>query len=173
VPLRYAGAFQPEWKKYQKQFHAMVLQKYGASRAEQVPTGPQQIWAKDLNRVDRCTTRHQAAEWKGFENAPEPFRTHDRAILANHPIEKYGCTSCHGGPGYATDKDSAHATDLGNWEHPLLGKDVSATYSVSDWRMMMQKNCSQCHRYDRETAGADAINEAKNPAKGLPRMPCS
>src|SRR6185437_3992166 len=100
--------------------------------------------------------------WKGFENAPEPFRTHDRAILANHPIETYGCTSCHGGQGYATDLDSAHATDLGNWEHPLLGKDVSATYSVSDWRMMMQTNCNHCHRYDRETPGADAINEAKN-----------
>jgi cytochrome c2 len=160
--LIYAGAFQPEWKRYQKQFHAMVLQKYGGSRAEQVPSGPQQVWAKDLNRVDRCTTCHQAVEWKDFENAPEPFRTHDRAILANHPIETYGCTSCHGGQGYATDLDSAHATDLGNWEHPLLGKDVSATYSVSDWRMMMQTNCNHCHRYDRETPGADAINEAKN-----------
>ncbi len=159
--LVYAGQFQPEWKGYQKQFRAMVLEKYGAARAQQVPSGPQQIWAKDLNRVDRCTTCHLAVGWKGFEDAPEPFRTHDHAILEKHPIETYGCTSCHGGQGYATDLDSAHATALANWEQPLLGKDVSETYAVSDWHMMMQMNCNECHRYDRKTPGAEAINEAK------------
>ena len=159
--LVYADYFQPEWKAYQQEFHGMVLKRFGAARAEQVPSGAQQIWARDLNRVDRCTTCHQAVEWKGFENAPEPYRTHSRQILEEHPIETYGCTSCHGGQGYATDMESAHATDLKDWEQPLLAKDVSKTYSVSDWHAPMQLNCNLCHRYDRETPGADYINEAK------------
>lgn len=159
--LVYVGNYQPEWKKYQKGFHAMVLARYGAARAREAPAGPQQIWAQDLNRVDRCTTCHQAVEWKGFENAPEPYRTHDPEILKKHPIEVYGCTSCHGGQGSATDMESAHATDLPGWEKPLLAQDVSTTYSISDWRAPMQVNCNLCHRYDRETPGADYINEAK------------
>jgi cytochrome c2 len=159
--LVFAGYLQPEWKGYQQEFRDMVLQRYGAARAQQVPNGLQQIWARDLNRVDRCTTCHQAVEWKGFENAPEPFRTHPRDILEKHPTEVYGCTSCHGGQGYAVDMDSAHAVGLKDWEQPLLGKDVSKTYSVRDWHATMQLNCNLCHRYDRQTSGADYINEAK------------
>lgn len=159
--LVYAGYLQPEWKGYQREFHDMVTKRYGAARAQQVQSGLQQIWARDLNRVDRCTTCHQAVEWKGFESAPEPFRTHSREILEKHPVEVYGCTSCHGGQGFAVDMESAHATDLKDWERPLLAKDVSKTYSVSDWHAPMQLNCNVCHRYDRETAGADYINEAK------------
>jgi parallel beta-helix repeat protein len=159
--LVYADYFQPEWKAYQQEFREMVGKRYGANRTRQVPGGLQQMWARELNRVDRCTTCHQAVQWKGFENGPEPFRTHPREILEKHPIERYGCTSCHGGQGYATDMESAHATDLKDWEQPLLGEDVSKTYSVSDWRAPMQINCNLCHRYDRETPGADYINEAK------------
>jgi mono/diheme cytochrome c family protein len=159
--LVYADYFQPEWKGYQQEFREMVVKRYGDARAAQVPSGLQQVWARDLDRVDRCTTCHQAVEWKGFESAPEPFRTHNADVLKKHPIEVYGCSSCHGGQGYATDMESAHATDLKDWQQPMLGKDVSKTYSVSDWRAPMQINCNGCHRYDRETAGAGYINEAK------------
>jgi cytochrome c2 len=159
--LVYADYFQPEWKDYQHEFREMVSKRFGEDRARQVPTGLQQVWARDLNRVDRCTTCHQAVEWKGFESAAEPYRTHPADILKQHPVEIYGCTSCHGGQGYATDMESAHAAGLKDWERPLLGKEVSKTYSVSDWRAPMQMNCNGCHRYDRETAGADYINEAK------------
>jgi cytochrome c2 len=159
--LLFAGYLQPEWKSYQQEFRDMVAKRYGAARAQEVQGGLQQIWARDLNRVDRCTTCHQAVEWKGFESAPEPFRTHSREILEKHPVEVYGCTSCHGGQGFAVDMESAHASNLKDWEQPLLAKDVSKTYSVSDWHGPMQLNCNVCHRYDRETAGADYINEAK------------
>jgi mono/diheme cytochrome c family protein len=48
-----------------------------------------------------------------------------------------------------------------DWEQPLLGKQVSDLYLVKDRKAMMQMNCNVCHRYDRETAGADYINQAK------------
>lgn len=151
----------PEWKDYQSEFREMVEKKYGAARAELVPAGIQQIWVKELNRVDRCSTCHLGVEWKGMEGAPEPYRTHPKDVLTAHPIAKFGCTVCHGGQGYATDMDAAHAVQAEHWEEPLLGSELSKTYTVTDRKMLMQENCNLCHRYDRETKGADIINYAK------------
>ena len=152
--------FTPEWRDYQDEFQELVAQKFGADRAAQLPRGLQQIWVKELNRVDRCTTCHQGMEWKGLESAPNPYKSHPQEILKKHPLSQYGCTICHSGQGYATDMESAHGFTA-DWEQPLLGKQVSDLYLVKDRKAMMQMNCNLCHRYDRETAGADYINQAK------------
>ncbi|HSE37484.1 MAG TPA: hypothetical protein VLG74_09295, partial [Blastocatellia bacterium] len=88
----YWNYFSPEWKGYQSDFSALVGEKFGTQRAAMIPTGLQQTWAKELGRVDRCTTCHQAMEWKGLESAKNPFRTHPKEILAKHPIQQFGCT---------------------------------------------------------------------------------
>lgn len=157
----YDRHFVPEWKDYQEEFREMIAEKYGEARAAQAPSGIQQIWVKELKRVDRCTTCHQGVEWKGLENAPEPFRTHSKEALAKHPISKYGCTVCHGGQGYAVDTDSAHAVAAEHWEEPLLGAEMATAYTVSNKNALLQVNCNGCHRYDRETKGADVINRGK------------
>jgi cytochrome c2 len=154
------GEILPEWSGHQRGFRELTAKKFGAERAGQVPGGLQQIWVKDLGRVDRCTTCHQGVEWKGLESAPHPFRSHPQEILKSHPISQFGCTSCHGGQGYATETLAAHGR-VEHWEEPLLGKQVSDLYLVKDKKAMMQVNCNNCHRYDRETKGADFINEAK------------
>lgn len=151
----------PVWGDYQADFRDLVAERFGAERAAQTPTGIQQVWVEKLGRADRCTTCHLGVSWKGLENAPQPFRTHSAEILAKHPIEKYGCTSCHGGQGQALDLESAHATRIEFWEEPVLGADLAETYLVRDREAMMQINCNECHRYDRETKGADYINHAK------------
>jgi cytochrome c2 len=152
--------YTPEWKDYQDEFQEVVAKKFGADRAAQAPRGLQQIWVKDLNRVDRCVTCHQGMDWKGLESAPNPFKSHPQEILKKHPLSQYGCTVCHGGQGYATDMEAAHGFTP-DWEQPLLGKQVSDLYLVKDRKAMMQMNCNVCHRYDRETAGADYINQGK------------
>lgn len=152
--------YTPEWNDYQDEFHDLVAKKFGADRAAQLPRGVQQIWTRDLNRADRCVTCHQGMEWKGLDSAPHPFKSHPQEILKKHPLNQYGCTVCHGGQGYATDTESAHGF-IADWEQPLLGKQVSDLYLVKDRKAMMQMNCNACHRYDRETAGADYINQAK------------
>ena len=152
--------FEPEWKGYQNEFQELVAKKLGPDKAAQAPRGLQQIWVKELDRVDRCTTCHEGMEWKGLDNAPNPFKSHPQEILKKHPLNEYGCTVCHGGQGYATDKEAAHGF-IANWEDPLLGKQVSDLYLIKDRKAMMQMNCNVCHRYDRETAGADYINLAK------------
>ena len=150
----------PEWRGYQSDFHSLVAEKFGKERAAQIPAGLQQTWAKELGRVDRCITCHQAIEWKGLEGGKNPFRTHPKEILEKHPVQQFGCTICHGGQGYAVDVESAHGF-VKDWEEPLLGKQLSDLYLIRDKSAMMQMNCNLCHRYERETEGADFINQAK------------
>ena len=154
-----------EWRYYQFAFKQVVGEKLGAERVKTVPTGLQQIWVPSLGRADRCVTCHQATTWKGFEASAEPFKTHPAEPLKNHPIEKFGCTSCHGGQGWAVDVGPAHGP-IEHWEEPMLGRDLGAAYSLVDNKAaLMQMNCNTCHRYDRETKGADMINLAKQVVK--------
>jgi cytochrome c2 len=121
----------------------------------------QQIWVPSMGRADRCVTCHQATNWKGFETADHPFRTHPAEILRTHPPETYGCTSCHGGQGFAVDMEPAHGP-VHFWEEPMLGRAMGESYSiVEDKGALLQMNCNVCHRYDRETEGAPFINHAK------------
>jgi hypothetical protein len=97
-----------EWRWYQAEFKRLVSEKYGPDKAKTVPVGLQQIWIPSMAKADRCVTCHQALGWKGFETADEPYRTHPAEILKSHPPETFGCTSCHGGQGWAIDAGPAH-----------------------------------------------------------------
>ena len=150
-----------EWRWYQMQFREQVAQKFGADQARTVPMGMQQVWVSSMGRADRCVTCHQATRWKGFESADNPWKTHPAEILRSHPPETYGCTSCHGGQGYAVDTEPAHGP-VEFWEEPVLGKGLGEAYTIVEQKdALMQMKCNVCHRYDRETKGADFINHAK------------
>lgn len=168
----YAKHYRPEWKMYQAGFKELVAQRLGPETAAKIPTGVQQVWLKDLNRTDRCVTCHQGVEWNGFEAAPEPYRSHAKDVLAKHPVAKYGCTSCHGGQGYATNAREAHATMIDFWEEPLLSASLAKSLGVDDPKALIQINCNSCHRYDKETAGADYINAAKMLAEEIGCTTC-
>ncbi len=151
---------QPEWADYQADFRDLVVQKFGAPKAAQIPQGLQQVWIKELNLTDRCVTCHQGMGWKGLESAKNPFKTHPRDILQSHPVSRFGCSSCHGGQGYAVDTDSAHGF-VESWDDPLLGQRLSKVYLVRARNALLQMKCNECHRYERQTKGADVINRAK------------
>ncbi len=150
-----------DWRYWQHAFKGNVAEKFGAEKAGTLPAGVQQTWIPGLRRADRCSTCHLAVAWKGFESVEEPLRTHRPEILRRHPIEKYGCTSCHGGQGFAIDADSAHGP-VEHWEDPVLGEVLGEQYGLTGNKAgLMQMNCNACHRYDTQTAGADAINLGK------------
>jgi len=150
-----------DWRYYQGEFRQMVAEKFGDDKAAILPSGVQQIWAGELSRADRCVTCHQAISYQGFEQAAHPFRTHPVAPLKLHALEDYGCTSCHGGQGWAIDTAAAHG-EVAHWEEPLLSRTLGEEYTLAgNKNALMQMNCNTCHRYDRETKGADAINLAK------------
>jgi cytochrome c2 len=151
-----------DWRYYQSEFRRLVSETLGADKAGAVPSGVSQIWVPGLGRADRCITCHQATVWKGFETAEEPFRTHPVEPLRLHPVERYGCTACHGGQGWALDVAEAHG-EIAHWEEPLLSRALGEAYSLQmDKASLLQMNCNLCHRYDRETKGAPAINLAKS-----------
>jgi cytochrome c2 len=152
---------QHDWRYYQYAFRQQVEQKQGAARARTVPQGVQQLWVRDLSRADRCITCHQATAWKGFETAEEPWRTHPAGPHKDHPVERFGCTACHGGQGWAIDSDAAHG-EVAHWEEPLLGRSLGEAYSLAGNKgALLQMNCNTCHRYDRDTPGMEAIDRGK------------
>jgi mono/diheme cytochrome c family protein len=90
-----------------------------------------------IARVDRCQTCHLAINRAGFEDQPNPYKTHPKReiFLADHahPPEKFGCTGCHEGQGVAVNSvEQAHG-EVHLWEFPLLrGEKV-------------QSSCTSCH----------------------------
>src|SRR6185295_6802091 len=66
-----------------------------------------------VDRVERCTSCHAGINKPGFEDQPNPWKTHPKRelYLTKHPTDKFGCTPCHNGDGTAVNSDQkAHAS---------------------------------------------------------------
>ncbi|MDR3691052.1 MAG: c-type cytochrome, partial [Fimbriimonas sp.] len=101
-----------------------------------------QNYVDRLGSIDRCSTCHRAVEQTGFEAAAEPFRTHTPDLLKYHPIERFGCVSCHGGWGNALNKNEAHGQIIGKGRPLLVGDQV-------------QSSCGKCHGETRQLSGEE------------------
>ncbi len=86
-------------------------------------------------RVDRCTSCHIAIDKAGFDDQPNPLKTHPKRdpLLVKHPPEKFGCTPCHEGQGVALNSPAQAHGYVKFWEHPLLTGEE------------MQSRCLNCH----------------------------
>lgn len=124
-----------------------------------------------IPRADRCQTCHLAADRAGFEEDAEPFRTHARLGLfaggsSPHPVDRFGCTPCHGGRDRAVE--FAYATHMPDsagqkeeweraygwerdhyWEFPMLA------------RRRIEAGCLKCHQ------GVVSVPEAPRLDHGL------
>ena len=175
----------PEYRRHQRRFRDEVRLRLGDEGARSAPDGIQQIWIPELAAANRCVTCHVATTWQGFDGLPQPLRTHPAGILQAHPIERFGCTTCHGGQGWAVDRARAHGT-AASWDDPLVVptslagppslSGVAGPPSLSDSAGppslsgvagelrrgdLIQVKCNVCHRYERETGGTDRINAAR------------
>jgi mono/diheme cytochrome c family protein len=105
-----------------------------------------------LARVDRCQSCHAGIDRSGFEDQPNPYKTHPQrdVLLTAHPVEKFGCTPCHEGQGPATSSvEKAHG-EVAFWEHPLRrGAKVEA-------------NCIKCHASVQDLPLAQQIAQGEN-----------
>lgn len=126
-------------------------------------------------KVDRCMTCHLGIDQKGFEDAPQPFRTHPNLDLylgsrSPHTLEKIGCTTCHGGSGQSVSFiDTAHTPrdeaqkkewikkyrwhELEKWDHKMLPLQHA------------QAACAKCHSGVVEVPKADKLNEGRRLAQ--------
>lgn len=124
-----------------------------------------------VKKVDRCITCHTFIDKPGYEEAPQPHTTHPRLDLylgstSPHNIEKFGCTSCHDGRGWATDFNKACHTPRDAeqkkeweekydwhpdhyWEKPML----PAPYA--------EAGCYKCHSHQVEVKGAPTLNAGR------------
>lgn len=128
-----------EWTAYQRRFIGTLER----SERRGVSAGIRQVIVSDLKNVDRCMTCHLAIDRPQLALAEEPFKSHpalpgevdkdgNPTPFIFHPIEKFGCTVCHGGQGLATEVRAAHG-DVSHWEEPLLRGPL------------VQASCRQCH----------------------------
>lgn len=101
----------------------------------------QQVYIQRLGAVDRCQSCHMGIDDPAFASLQQPFRTHPGKILATHPIEKYGCVSCHGGSGSALEKNEAHGELVGKGSEMRDGP-------------LVQASCAKCHGDSKSLGGA-------------------
>ena len=151
-----------EWKSYQKQFVQLVSEKLGPEVATSVEPGLHQIWNAQLKVTDRCQTCHMGIEIPGLEKEQQPFATHpDLAFYKKtHPFKDFGCTTCHDGQGYATRAKDAHG-QVHHWMTPMYTTQLAKDYGFDRTEPLIEMNCNQCHRQDRETDKMPNINLAK------------
>ena len=143
---------QREWKPYQAEYKEQLLKKISPDKnpafyQRVVGMKPEikQIVIDEWGAIDRCITCHMGIEDKLFANAKQPLTTHpDPALMKNHPVEKYGCTICHGGQGLATTFYGSSHKAIPDWPVTLVAKGL------------MQSRCGVCHK-DFEAIGADKL----------------
>ena len=164
------------------------LKKLGPSIAQQLLNAPmvdfiapslqiQQVVLEDLHddlyfakaqKVDRCTTCHLAIDRKGFEDAPQPFKTHPNLNLflssdSAHPLEKIGCTVCHGGNGHSLSfVYTAHTPQ--NEEQKKEWEKKYHWHELEKWEAKMlplqhtEASCAKCHTGVVEVPQAPKLN---------------
>jgi cbb3-type cytochrome c oxidase subunit III len=92
----------------------------------------QQNVLPELERTDRCITCHTGVSDPRMTDVTQPFKTHPGNILNNHPLERFGCTTCHEGQGLATTATDAHG-HTEDWLYPIYERDY------------MYSSCATCH----------------------------
>ncbi|MBD23546.1 MAG: hypothetical protein CMG46_00865, partial [Candidatus Marinimicrobia bacterium] len=105
--------------------------------------------------VDRCTSCHLGIDNPDFEDAPQPYKTHPRLDLyitaaSSHPIDQFGCTSCHAGRARGTTFNSSSHTP-GSMEQQAEWEEKYDWKKIHHWLQPMlptkytQASCFTCH----------------------------
>ena len=147
------------WKDYQKEYKKRELSraqnlvnnavtddekkvaKATLIQAKKQPLEIRQTWVPELAAVDRCITCHLGHDGLVNPTMTTPYDEHPFKAPADqvsfdihkaHDPLKFGCVTCHGGQGLATEKQAAHGF-IDHWENPLRTG------------IMLQASCVQCH----------------------------
>lgn len=142
----YRENFLPEWRAHQVAYRAVLEAKAGndAERkvAEDFPIELRQLVVPELAAVDRCVSCHLGVDDPRMADRPLPYAVHPGSLLTTHDPARFGCTSCHGGQGRATEANAAHGR-VAHWGRPLIEK------------TFLHSSCSACH------ADADLLAEGE------------
>jgi mono/diheme cytochrome c family protein len=127
--------FLPDWKIYQKEYMELALERIeDESFTLEHDRRIQEISLPGLKRTDRCITCHLGIENPSMTDVPQPHSLHPGDHILYHPVEKYGCTVCHGGQGRAIERIAAFGEDPStHWNFPLLRPPL------------IESSCGKCH----------------------------
>ncbi len=109
-------------------------------------------------RVDRCPSCHSGINKPGFEDQPNPWKTHPKRelFLGKHDPDKFGCTACHNGDGTAVNSEKAAHCDY----YDADGK-LHEVHLREEWALFrgpkMQANCIKCHPSVQTLEGAPVL----------------
>jgi mono/diheme cytochrome c family protein len=142
--------FGQEWKLVQREFLKIDENRFYSSNGQSnnLDHGVKQIAVDGLDRVDRCNTCHLGISDPRYENAEQPFTSHPGDMLVTHKAEKFGCTSCHFGQGYAVTYEEAAHEKLEFWNETMLPKPL------------LQASCGTCHLSE-EVPGARILTQGR------------
>lgn len=161
----------PEWKQYQKEYKNLLIKNApddkSKAKAGELKFEIQQLYLRDLKRIDRCTICHMGVENPMVAKADLPLRKHSGTFLENHPPDRFGCTICHNGQGRAISAREAHGRGRDvHWDRPIIPFEFiqSSCAQCHDSRMLMknggekvvageklfmERGCKGCHKVDR------------------------
>ncbi len=133
---------------------------------------PEDVNFMKVPRVDRCTTCHLGIDNPDFKNAAQPYRTHPNLELyvnknSPHPLQEFGCTTCHMGRGRATDFVSATHSPR-NEEQEKIWEKKYKWQALHHWDQPMlpvgliEASCFKCHQDQTVVKGAEKLNLGLN-----------
>ncbi|HVZ79362.1 MAG TPA: c-type cytochrome [bacterium] len=137
---------------------------------------PEDLYFAKTMRVDRCMSCHLGIDKKGFDEAhypgiPKVFRSHPNLELyvgstSPHPMEKVGCTVCHGGMGQALDFNTAAHVANDEQEAKVWHKKYGWAEPEGVQSMMMplkftEGSCLKCHGTQEHVNFAPKLNRGR------------
>lgn len=127
--------FLPDWKQIQSDYYEMIPENLDEEAGQlEASIRIHQVSPAGINRTDRCMTCHLGMENPTMADAPQPHTKHPGEFLIQHPVEKFGCTVCHGGQGRALDRINAFGEEpFTHWDLPLLHPPY------------IESSCGKCH----------------------------
>ena len=145
----------PDWKSFQEKYRDYLYEQAATpaekTRVSQFEIGIQQDWIPELDRADRCRSCHIGVD---NPDAPQQAPLNPHPDITPHTFEKFGCTACHEGDGFATRLPDAHDELLpGQLIEASCGKchglegpgiEEAPTYTAG-YELLNEKNCSGCH----------------------------
>lgn len=162
-----------QWQFIQRAYRDILVKKAGDQRGREILENfrieLKQVSIPALDKTDRCITCHVGIDDPRMTDVAQPFRVHPGDIMEHHPVDRFGCTTCHHGQGPATNFRDAKAEDV-YWPYPLLAGELpqstclachdpqklpteQVSLLLEGMELYKQKSCGSCHELDGRGGG--------------------
>jgi cytochrome c2 len=135
---------------------------------------------QQVPKVDRCITCHTFIDQSGYEDQPNPHKTHPNLAAyvgkkSPHPMKEVGCTICHGGEGHRVndfnsaahtprdEKQRADWVEKYNWHEPHKVPQPMLRVGQTE------ASCVKCHTETEFVGGAKIYNAG---VRGMEKYGC-